>query len=96
MADSLNLELFAIARQCIQTLTLYDAAESDCGCAELRSTAAEGGERWHCEVRAKGQIYTKQAASFNEALAYLKHKRDELFPGGLIVAFAEFQIDPAE
>lgn len=88
--------MYAIGQNTIQTLTLYNADEQDCGGAELHSTAAEGGERWHCEARAVGQVFTKQAASFDEALAYLKAKRDELFPGGFIVAFAEFQIDPAE
>jgi hypothetical protein len=41
-------------------------------------------------------VFTKQAATFDEALAYLKAKRDELLPGGFIVAFAEFRIDPAD
>lgn len=98
MPDPINpnpfqLDLFAVGANCVDSLTLYNADEQDCGCAELR-TRDEAGETWHCEARAPGKVFSKTATSLTDALAYLKHKRDELHPGGFIVALAEFRIDP--
>jgi len=84
-----------IALDAIETLTLYDAEETDCGAAEKRDDAGN----WHCEYHGAGAagevvVSTYQAADYEAALNFLRVKRDAFLPGGFIVAYADFPVDP--
>lgn len=85
----LTINVSIIEDGCIQSLTLYDADGNAVGESESYAT-----DVWQCEVTKSPRRYSKTCQSLRDALAYLKFKRDELFPGGEIVAFAEFTIDP--
>lgn len=76
-----------VSTDCIQSLTLYDVDHNEIGSAEMIDKTD-----WTCQVVFAGQVYSKRAESFEAAFEYLAMKSDQLSPGGMITALAEFAI----